>query len=97
MSIEFDSQNVEITPALKTKAEEKITHAKKHFNNVTTAHVFLKVENSHEHIAEFKLHVPGKELFAQASSDDMYKSIDLAGKKLMSQIDKFKEKENSHR
>ena len=45
-----------------------------------------------EQIAEARLHIPGSEIFAKASSDNMYKSIDLLIEKITKQIDKYREK-----
>lgn len=96
MNVEFTGTNIKITDALKNLMLEKINHIETHLDHITSAHVTFKVDKL-EQIAEAKLHVPGKTIFAEASSDDMYKSIDLLKDKLMRQIDKYKEKEADHR
>ncbi len=44
----------------------------------------------HNHIAEAIIRLPGTELFAQASADDMYTSIKMMTEKLKSQLEKHR-------
>ena len=91
MKVEFTGKNIKVTDALKTKLLEKLKHIESHLDHIISAHVIFKIDNITQ-IVEVQLHVPGKDIFAEASSEDMYKSIDLVKDKLMTQINKYKQK-----
>ena len=96
MNVEFTGHNFKVTDALKNLMLEKMNHIETHLDQIISAHVTFKVDKL-DQIAEAKLQVPGKMIFAEASSEDMYKSIDLLKDKLLRQIDKYKQKEADHR
>ena len=96
MQVEFTGHHVKITEALKNKMLEKLNRVAKHLDHIINAHVTFKMEKL-EQIIEAKINVPGKPIFAQAASEDMYKTIDLLETKLIRQIEKYKQKETNHR
>lgn len=97
MQINFTGKNIEITPALKTFATEKLQHIEKRYNRITQLNVVLHLENV-THIAEATLHMNGAEIHATGKSDDMYKAIEVLTDKLVDQVTKHKEKMiDSHR
>ncbi len=94
-TIQLSGHGIEITPTLHDFVNTKFTRITKHFSNITTIHVFLNVDKLKQ-IAEATIHVPGQEIYASAESEDMYKTIDLLLDKIVRQLDKYKEKLNSH-
>ena len=97
MQLHFAGRNIDITPALKTFATEKLLPLEKRFNHITNVFVTFHLENI-THIAEATVHMNGTEIHATAKDEDMYKAIDALVEKLLGQITKHKEKIiDSHR
>jgi putative sigma-54 modulation protein len=64
-------------------------------DQITTSEVFLKVDKNdmgENKIAEIKLNLPGKELFAKKQSDSFEEAIDNVVEALKKQIEKHKAK-----
>lgn len=96
MQINFTGHGIEVTPALKTFAEEKLDKLEKHHDKIITINVVFDVEKLRQ-IAEATVLVAKGELHASAESDDMYTAIDSLVDKLDRQLIKHKEKMNNHR
>lgn len=96
MHIDFSGHGIEVTKALQNLVESKFTKIKRHFDNITSAHVVFEKER-HEKKIEATIHIPGHQLHASAKSDDMYKAIDKMIDALDKQVIKHKEKMNEHR
>lgn len=97
MQINITAKNFQITPALKTHTQEKISGIGKRFSDITQVHVVLHIEHI-DHIAEATAHFLGNEVHAKASAKDMYAAIDGLVDKLTGQMHKLKEKTiDSHR
>ena len=94
MDITISGQHFELTPAIRTYAEEKLSKLERHLDNIMKIHVVLKVEQTRSvsHIAHADIHVKGGDLNAKAEAGDMYSAIDLLVEKLDQQARKFKEK-----
>jgi putative sigma-54 modulation protein len=96
MNINIKATNVDLTPSIKQYVEEKIGNLEKFLGKIDQAHVELE-RDKHHHAgnvmrAEVMLSVGGKKMRADASSEDMYASIDLVVPKLKEQVTKFKDK-----
>ena len=96
MNINIKGTNVDLTPSIKKYVEDKIGRLEKYMGKIDQAHVELD-RDKHHHTgnvmrAEVMLTVGGKVMRADASSEDMYASIDLVVPKLKEQITKFKDK-----
>ncbi len=96
MNINIKGTNVDLTPSIKQYVEEKIGHLEKFLGKIESAKVELE-RDRHHHTgnvmrAEVMLIVGGKVMRADASSEDMYASIDMVVPKLKEQISKFKDK-----
>ena len=91
MQLSVTGHHVELTDALRSYVEEKITRIERHFDHVTNVHVILSVEK-HQQKAEATVHVSGADVFAEEVKDDMYAAIDGLIDKLDRQIIKHKEK-----
>ena len=96
MKINLSGHHIEITEALQTYVEEKMSRLSRHFDNITNAQVTLSVEKLRQK-AEADIHLAGGEVFAAHEHDDMYAAIDGMVDKLDRQIIKHKEKMKSHK
>ncbi len=96
MQINITGHGVQVTPALRTFAVEKLDRLKKRGDNITSINMVLDVEKLQQ-IAKATLHVSGAELFARSESEDLYSAIDLLVDKLNHQIIKHKERQKDHR
>ncbi|MGV6809736.1 MAG: ribosome hibernation-promoting factor, HPF/YfiA family [bacterium] len=95
MQLTITGHHVDVTDSMEQYVKEKTTKLKRHFDQVLTIQVILEVQKL-THKAEATLHVSGSHLFADATSNDMYSSIDLLVEKLDRQIMKHKAKKNGH-
>lgn len=89
--IQIAAHNTELTPTLRTYINSKFERISKHATRATSIHVTLNVEKLQQ-IAKAKLHIPHAEIYAEATSEDMYKTIDLLIDKIVKQLDKHREK-----
>lgn len=99
MIIEYTGRHIDVTPALKSHAEEllgKISHV--FDGKATKAHVILEVERG-RHRAEVLVNWTIEVLTATANSADMYQSISQAIGKIEKQALKVKKKviDKSHK
>lgn len=95
MRIDISGHQMEITPALRHYAEEKMGRLAKHFEQHLDTRMILSVDKL-EHKAEATIHTPGKTLFADSLASDMYAAIDLLADKLDRLVIKQKEKLKNH-
>lgn len=105
MHISISGHHVSVTPALKKSIHDKLAKVSRHFDHINSIQVKLSLDNNHtesrhkgqqNHKAEVILRVPGNELFAHATDDDMYRSISKMADKLNRQIRRHKTKLRSH-
>lgn len=91
MKIKITGKNVEVTPALAEKIENKLGFLDKYFiiDDTVTANVLLKVYRKSQKI---EITIPTKfaVLRAEVAQEDLYAAIDLAIDKLEDQIRKQK-------
>ncbi len=91
MQINISGHHIEITPALRSYAEEKIKRLEHHFDQITRSDITLTVEKLRQK-AECNVHVSGGDLHASAEDENMYAAIDSLSDKLDRQLLKHKEK-----
>lgn len=96
MQITVSGHHVEVTDSMRDYVTSKIERLSHHHDRITNTHVILTLDKL-EQKAEATLHVSGKDLYADAVSDDMYAAIDSLADKLDRQLIKHKEKMRSHR
>lgn len=94
-------RNIELTQALKTHAEEKISKIDRYFERGTKIEIELSVEknpsisdNQTVEVTVFADH--SSVIRAKQSSSDMYASIDMLIDKLGKRLKKLKDKNDSH-
>ena len=96
MNIIVNGRHLDLTPALKNYAEEKIKKFERYFSNITEAVVTLSIEK-YRHKAEVLLKANGVMIQAEGVTAEIYSSIDEVVEKLDKQVKKYKEKLVSHR
>jgi putative sigma-54 modulation protein len=97
MKITVRGKNVEITDALRSAAEEKLSKLDRYFNPNVEAHVTFRVEKNRsvqkaKQVIEVTIPFNGVILRGEEATDDMYKSIDLVIDILERQIRKQRTK-----
>lgn len=85
MSINITFRHMEHTPALDQLIREKSEKFSKWVGTNAEIHWICWVEGVSQ-CAEVKVHRGQQEYFAKASSDDLYKTIDLVIQKVQNQI-----------
>ena len=95
MQIQVSGQQIEVTPALRDYATDKIGRIARHFEKTIAASVVLGVEKL-KHRAEATIKVSQRTIHAEAEGVDMYAAIDVLSDKLDGQVRKHKEKLKDH-
>jgi putative sigma-54 modulation protein len=96
MQINVSGHHVEVTDSMREYVISKLERLNHHHDRITNTHVILSVDKL-EQKAEATLHVSGKDIFADATDNDLYAAIDSLADKLDRQLIKHKEKMRSHR
>lgn len=96
MNVIVNGRHLDLTPALKNYAEEKIKKFERYSSNITEAIVTLSIEK-YRHKAEVLLKANGAMIQAEGVTGEIYSSIDEVIEKLEKQVKKYKEKLVSHR
>ena len=91
MNLNVSGHHLEVTPAIRSYVESKISRVTRHFDHVIDAHVILTA-NKLVQKAEVTLHVPGKDLHCECEDGDLYAAIDVLADKLDRQVLKYKDK-----
>jgi putative sigma-54 modulation protein len=89
-------RHVEITEPLRDHVTEKLAHACKLLDKITSTHVTISVEKN-RHIVEVVIHSHGSTLHAKEETHDMYSSIDQAVDKIETQAKRLKERIKGHK
>lgn len=90
MKLKISFKHLKHTPALDERIKEKTERLEKYFQGNINVHWVCWVHED-EHWAEIKVHGPRFDFFAKASTDNMYKSLDLAIDKIERQFEKQKD------
>jgi putative sigma-54 modulation protein len=92
MKIEFTGRNFTISQAVRRHTQEHFSKIDSILTNAVKAHVILRVEKHHRHVAEIVVHWLDHELTSLADTTDMYASISQAVDRLRRQALKLKGK-----
>jgi putative sigma-54 modulation protein len=98
-TVHITGHNLDLTPALKARIEEKLNRLHSHYPNIIDAQVKLTIEKGDGRIQERKelqkasahLLLSHGNIAAESAEDNMYASIDLLMDKLDVQLKKHKE------
>ncbi len=96
MNIIVNGRHLEVTPALKSYAEERLKKFDRYLSQITEAIVTLTVEK-YRHKAEVLIKANGVLIQAEGVTGEIYSSIDEVVEKLEKQVKKYKEKLVAHR
>ncbi|HEY8568355.1 ribosome hibernation-promoting factor, HPF/YfiA family [Microbulbifer sp.] len=96
MQINISGHHVDVTPAIRDYCLTKLDKLSRHHDLITNTQVILSVDKLIQK-AEARVHVNGRDVFADSESEDMYAAIDSLTDKLDRQLLKHKEKLRSHR
>ncbi len=96
MQTTFTSRHFKSTENLKTYAQDEVQKMQKFFDRIVECDIILVKEKKNNLTADISMKVSNSVLNAKESSDDFYKSIDLAVEKLERQIKKYKGKNHNH-
>jgi putative sigma-54 modulation protein len=96
MQINISGHHVEVTDSMRDYVSSKLERLNNHHDRITNVNVIVSVDKLVQK-AEATVHVSGKDLFADATSEDLYAAIDSLADKLDRQLIKHKEKMRSHR
>ncbi|MCM5571796.1 ribosome-associated translation inhibitor RaiA [Burkholderiaceae bacterium FT117] len=91
MNLAISGHHVSISPALRQYVVDKLDRIRRHFDKVIDVNVCLSVDKLIQK-AEITLRVRGKDLYAEATDQDLYAAIDLLVDKLDRQVIKYKDK-----
>jgi len=89
--ITITGRHVEISDPIKDLLTEKLGHACKLLDKITSTHVTFSIEKN-RHIVEVVIHSHGATLHAKEETHDMYSAIDQAVDKIETQAKRLKEK-----
>ncbi|MEM9505773.1 MAG: ribosome-associated translation inhibitor RaiA [Cyanobacteria bacterium P01_E01_bin.43] len=97
MKLVIQGKNIEITDAIRSYVDQKISKAVHHFEHLTNeVDVNLSVAKNAritpKQSAEVTLYINGAVVRAEESSENLYASIDLVANKITRQLRKYKEK-----
>ncbi|MEN7342238.1 MAG: ribosome-associated translation inhibitor RaiA [Pseudomonadota bacterium] len=93
MQLNVTGHHVDVSAALRKYVGSKFHRIEKHADSVTTVHCVLTVEKL-RHKAEATANLPGAQVHAEATEENMYAAIDGLADKLDRQILKFKQKQS---
>lgn len=92
MNVNLTGNGLELTDGLRNRVGEKFSKLERYSDHITGAHVVLSIKDKRQ-IAEITLKIAkGKDLHAEATSEDMYLSIDELAGKIERQLVKQKDK-----
>lgn len=91
MQLTITGHHVEVSPALRAYVTEKMQRLVRHFDQVLSVDVILKVDKL-DQIAEATVNAGGRTLFANDSAQDMYAAIDGLADKMDRQVRRLKDR-----
>lgn len=95
MNLHLTGHHLEVTPALRDYIQSKLLRVTNHFDHVIDVKVTMSVEKLAQKV-EATMHVPGNDIHAESSDENMYSAIDMLADKLDRQVLKHKEKHGDH-
>jgi len=96
MNVKIHSIHFDTDSKLEALIKEKLQKAERFVNQIIDTQVFLKLDHNKgsvkDKIAEIKLQLPGKTLYAEERSKSFEESIEFAVDSIVRQVKKHKEK-----
>lgn len=97
MNIHYTWRNADKSEIIENLLSEKLNKLEKHDDHISQIHAVFETHGKQEHSIKITAHLPGVDIHAHASADDMYKAVDDVAHKLIQQAEKHKSKTNDHR
>ena len=97
MNINYTWRKADRSEVIENLLDEKLSKLEKHSDHVTQIHVVFETHGKQEHSVKITAHLPGIDINAHASAEDMYKAVEEVAPKLIHQIEKHKSKQMDHR
>jgi len=101
MNVTISADGLTLTPSIEAHVKGKLERVLKHFDDIVTVRVLLSLEKTENRAqsqcASCNIHVKGADLFAKATSHDLYASIDDLMNKMDGIVLKHKDKTKGHR
>ena len=94
--LDITGRHVDVTPALREFAEEKLSKIERLLDGAVEAHLVLMIEK-HRHVAEIQIKSKTGIFSAHMETGDLYASIGEVADKLERQVLKHKEKLKDHK
>lgn len=97
MNIQIKGNHLAITETLEQRVREQLASLTERDFDITNIDVVLSCTNdkSNSKKALFTVHTKGKQVIASETREDMYQAIDGAADKILTQLQKRKDKLNS--
>ncbi len=92
MRITISGKNLDITEALRSAVEEKLSRLEKYFTPDTIVNVTLSVTKKRYQKMEVTIPIKGHIIRAEQESNDMYVTIDLVEEIIEAQLKKYRQK-----
>ncbi len=97
MQISITGRHMDISPAIREHAHERLERTLAEFPRILDVHLILDIEK-YRHMAEVVIHAAKNvRVDAKEESDDMYASIDRAIDKAQKQLRKLRDKVVDHK
>lgn len=96
MNVDVTARHMELTPAIREYAQEKVGRALDGLLRINHVHVILSVEK-HRQQAEVVLQVLHHTVEAKDEQENLYAAIDGMADKLVRQVEKLREKVTDHK
>lgn len=96
MNITVSGRHVEVTPAIEEVVRKGLEKLTKFSDSIIDVHAILSVEKL-AHRAEINIQADGYHIHGESTTEDLYKSIDVAISRIQTQILRHKEKIRDHR
>ena len=101
MNLTITGHRLEVTPALREYLLTKLDRPTRHFDQIVSVDILLKVENrtekEHRQTVVVTVCVKGKSIVVKKSNEDLYAAIDEAMDCLDRQVIAYKTKIQDHR
>jgi putative sigma-54 modulation protein len=98
MDLQVNSVHFDADQELVHFINGKVHKLETYFDNIIAGQVFLRIDkssNSTDKVAEIKLSIPGKELFAKKQCKSFEEATDLACAALRKQVKRHKSRQNN--
>jgi putative sigma-54 modulation protein len=89
MKLQITTRHFDMTPDLRSYAEERVRKIKRYFDHIIEVNVILTTEK-HRQVAEVTLHLNGTDLVGTAESGEMKMSVDQAVARIEAQLKRHK-------